>query len=285
VGQPLGENRKLPRCLIRYPGAKSGLSSKIVPLISRHCEAMGISKVCEPFVGAGGLTLALARETVFFGTFSMTFELFDADYALVELWNAVLEADSELESRIRTFKPHVEVFYQFKEDLLARKLRGLDAAFAKLAVHQLSYSGMGEMTSPIGGRAQSGKWLVDCRWDSNGISRKFDRIRELLCGRATIRNEPFDRALTESASKDAFIYLDPPYYKVGKALYSHGLDHEGLASLLEKEQRPWMLSYDNDPWVSERYKLFHSDILNVNYTLSSKREDSEMLIASFPFCS
>jgi site-specific DNA-adenine methylase len=57
------------------------------------------------------------------------------------------------------------------------------------------------------------------------------------------------------ASKDSFIYLDPPYFINDQVYYRHyKFDHEGLATTLHKCRLRWLLSYNDIRAVRSLYK-------------------------------
>jgi site-specific DNA-adenine methylase len=54
----------------------------------------------------------------------------------------------------------------------------------------------------------------------------------------------------------SLVYLDPPYFEAGPALYRHSFrreDHVQLATTLEKCSAQWLLSYDDHEEVKELY--------------------------------
>src|SRR5262249_38928824 len=70
-----------------------------------------------------------------------------------------------------------------------------------------------------------------------------------------IEQEDFG-SLLQRLPSHAFVYIDPPYYLQGNALYKHGMsekDHERLAELLRKLRFRWVLSYDDHTRIRELY--------------------------------
>jgi len=46
----------------------------------------------------------------------------------------------------------------------------LDVGFKKLAIHQISYSGLGTKSGgPLGGKSQESIYKIDCRWSPKHI--------------------------------------------------------------------------------------------------------------------
>ena len=56
--------------------------------------------------------------------------------------------------------------------------------FMKIAVHQLSYSGLGLRSGgPLGGRSQASPYKIDCRWSPEYIYKKMMATRDILLAR------------------------------------------------------------------------------------------------------
>jgi DNA adenine methylase len=132
----------------------------------------------------------------------------------------------------------------------------VEVGFRKLALHQLSFSGLGAMSGgPLGGRR--GGAAVASRWNPPRLSRDIGR-----CHRAAtwfpcfeVRNEDFAGVL-DTLTPRSFAYLDPPYYVQGPNLYKHSfteVDHARLATLLRSAAFDWLLSYDDHPRVRDLY--------------------------------
>lgn len=211
----------------------------------------------------------------------------DADSALCALWDSIANEPERLKERVLLISPTI-TGYREQIGLLDHLDRVVSGA-AKLAVHQMSYSGLGVMAgSPIGGwkqeeRADPPKYNVGCRWSTDSLLAKIDQLHPLLLKYLidqTVRCEPFERALARSHER-AGVYLDPPYYGAGRALYLEQVDHHALARALREEPRPWVLSYDDCPEVRALYEGMRIEQVDVSYTLTSKRKTNEVLIFNF----
>ncbi len=75
----------------------------------------------------------------------------------------------------------------------------------------------------IGGRSQTGKWLIDARYNAAALVGKIESIANLK-GRISVSNEDavsFISKGNESWGKKTLLYLDRPYYVKGKHHYHH----------------------------------------------------------------
>lgn len=250
--------------LLRYPGTKAALE--------RQIPERYFSCWCEPFVGAGGMALGMASRGLMVGRFILG----DADLALMALWRCVLEDNRQFGRMIRSFKPSLYAWDCQRATLEDSDAFGVELGFAKLAVHQMSYSGLGEKAGgPIGGADQNGKeWDVGCRWSVDALERKFQAIRRLLAGRTELVWGDWGDTLRE-AGDDATLYIDPPYFKVGIDLYREVVDHEDLARHLEQEEREWWLSYNDCDEVRDLYGFAQIDEVELRYMLAKKQKQAK----------
>ena len=152
--------------LFRYPGGKEKFVPQIMPII--HENSDGMELYVEPFAGAGGIAQSVICGSDIFDRYVIN----DADPSVFAVWMCVKVAPSDLSELVWQFKPSVDKFFEMKEGLL--NLKGipqsgksmLEIALSKIAVHQMSFSGLGTMAGgPIGGIAQESAYGVDCRWN------------------------------------------------------------------------------------------------------------------------
>lgn len=78
------------------------------------------------------------------------------------------------------------------------------------------------------------------------------------------------------------MYLDPPYFAKGKALYLNYYapeDHKHLAAYLRKMLRfSWVLTYDNVPQIRREYADLRRITFSLSYSAGERRTGSELLI-------
>jgi DNA adenine methylase len=266
----------------RYPGGKSRLVSQILPYLSKNITS---SSYREPFFGGGSIGLSLfSKENKIKNIW-----LNDFDKALSDLWYSVYEHPEELKKLIKEFVPSLESFYSIKSFLLKDDEQNpIINGFNKLAIHQLSYSGLGMKSGgPLGGKLQESKYKIGCRWNSNTLCLGIDRIHNILRKYNTkITSLDFSKLIQDESEK-SLIYLDPPYYEKGKELYQYSFSeekHKDLMLLLSKTNHNWVLSYDDNPIIRKLYSWAKIIEIDTTYTIntSSKKKNTkkELLILS-----
>lgn len=270
----------------RYPGGKSKLKDSILAKLSSLLNP-SISEYREPFLGGGsiGLSLLAKHDSL------QNIWINDADFYLACLWTSVIHYPTQLKERIKAYTPHVDDFYSFKRVLsiansnLHTVEHVVDKAFMKLALHQISYSGLGlKSGGPLGGKDQKSKYKIDCRWSPDYICTKIDKVSSLLTSKSLRSNTcsayDFDHIISDTSNK-SLIYLDPPYYLKGGELYHFSFsleDHKRLSKALKATKHSWVLSYDDCNEIRNLYNWAKIEEVSVNYSINSSRNKSELLI-------
>lgn len=270
----------------RYPGGKRKLREEILlALTSSYSEGM---QYREPFFGGGSIGIEFIKHHPELQSIWIN----DKDIGIYCLWKSVIEQPEELYSKIIKFVPSTKKFYAYKDEL--RNLTTtplddsgiLDIGFKKIAIHQISYSGLGTMSGgPLGGEEQKSDYKIDCRWSPSYLNKKINGIHSLLRGkRIKCTCNDFETVISDT-TENALIYLDPPYYVEGNKLYQCGFedtDHKRLANVLRESSMSWLLSYDDDKEkvVRNMYKWAIVKELNVKYSITTARIKPELLISS-----
>lgn len=275
--------------MIRYPGSKD----KIVRAIQkRFPDSLRIGGVFtahyqeyrEPFFGAGAVGLRVLQKL----RPDHKVWLNDRDWGICCMWNAVLADPDLLIEKVRSFTATTDAFQFFKSDDGNTSIDPVEAGFRKIALHQTSFSGLGARAGgPIGGRKQSSKYNVDCRWNSARLCRDIRRYHALLKSlRTKITGRDFSELIAD-APAHAFIYVDPPYVEKGPQLYKHFMteaDHRRLAGLLRHCRASWVLSYDDHPLVRALYSEWaRIESVELTYTTAissgARRKNQEVIIS------
>lgn len=262
----------------RYPGGKS----KIKNVICKHLSVYASDPTLEyrePFFGGGSIGLKHLL-----GGSQSSIWINDKDPGISCLWTAVILYPDELKDRVKRFAASVIAFDAYKMELLQKdsvpnnKHDLIRHAFMKLAIHQISYSGLGTKSGgPLGGRSQSSKYKIDCRWSPHYICKKIDHIHDRFSTFNIRENRctNYDFADLIEADGNALLYLDPPYYVKGNDLYQQGMtfeDHERLASALHATSHQWILSYDDAPEIRALYAWAEIEVVHVNYSITAEKD-------------
>lgn len=267
----------------RYPGGKSKLRDEITECLSKQAVYDGL-QYREPFFGGGSVGLKLLNDNSNIKNIWIN----DKDIGIACLWTSVIRYINEFKEMVYNFKPSVRAFHEIKKELPSittiptHKNKIIEIGFKKLAIHQISYSGLGTKSGgPLGGETQNSKYKIDCRWSPEYICKKADKLNSML-NNIIIQDDKCTNLdfsdLITTKSCNCLIYLDPPYFVKGNNLYQHGFnieDHKRLANLLKKTKHRWVLSYDDCPEIRELYEDWSFlQSLDVKYSITAKMDET-----------
>ena len=277
--------------LLRYPGSKRKLSGKILGLAFPEDAvlelwSLSLPLYCEPFFGSGAIGWDVLRSLASPNTDVI---VNDADPGIAAMWRAVRDSPRELISLVHRFRPSADLFYKYKDEDGRPDIDPVELGFRKLALHQMSFSGLGyKAGGPLGGRNQASQYTPHCRWNPKRIAGDVVSCHKLAASfrHFDIRNEDFAETLGR-VCPNGFAYIDPPYYVQGEALYRYFMteaDHVRLAGVLRRASFRWVLSYDDHPHVRELYSWARIGSFEMTPTVQTSREkrrkNSEIVITN-----
>lgn len=262
--------------MFRYPGGKSRLLNQLKN--NRLDHLISGARLVSPFTGAAHFEAAQPIQGLW---------LNDISKSLFCLLDTISENPQPLIDQIENFEPSLDKFYEFRQEILdlsvipSCKEDCASIAFKKLVLHQCSYSGLGEMGGPLGGKKQESSYGIGCRWNAKQLTKRLWKSH-LRIKDAKITNLSFEKVI-ESVEADDFLFLDPPYIEKANELYKHSfsmVDHSNLKDLLRNKSN-WMLSYDDAEWVHENYSWAQIHKITKNYKMNRKtKKVNELIITS-----
>lgn len=136
-----------------------------------------------------------------------------------------------------------------------------------LFLNRTTFSGiLHGRAGPIGGRAQSSDYKIDCRYGLDGLEQRIQAVADLASTgrlldvwnvdwRAALRRIPV--RFGDLDAREIVVYLDPPYVDKARWLYEWSFDsaeHAKLAAALSAgAPYSWLLSYDDTPAIRDLY--------------------------------
>lgn len=184
------------RPFLKWAGGKSQLLPYLLELIPKQ-----FNKYIEPFVGGGALFFALGNSNTV---------LADSNEELVITYTTVRDDVENLIDRLRGYVNDKETFYKTRA-LDTSKISNLERAARLIYLNKTCFNGLyrvnqnGEFNTPYNG-------AIGANFLQPDVLRKAS---ETLKG-TTIVVGDYKNILRTNATKDDFIFLDPPYFPVGK---------------------------------------------------------------------
>jgi DNA adenine methylase len=261
---------------LRYPGGKWRISH----FLTRVINSNHLSKCLyvEPYAGGGSLGLSLL-----FGEAVAEIHLNDLDPAIHAFWYAVLNHNNDFVQLLKSTRITPAEWRKQK----AIYARGLGAGtfalgFATFFLNRTNHSGIlnGGM---IGGKAQTGSWKIDARFNAVELQRRIERIGNFKNRIHLYKEDAISFLKTRRWPLRTLKYLDPPYYGAGSRLYLNSYmphDHAAVSRYITHLESPWIVSYDDVPQIRKLYSEVRSRRMNLLHTARSARVGREVLFFS-----
>ncbi len=233
---------------LRYPGGKARLAPYLTRLI--NAQNPSPSQYAEPFAGGAGAALRLLYD----GTVEQI-HLNDLNPGIAAFWRASLDLPNQFCHSIQTVPLTIDEWHH-QSSIYANPSGhdDFDLGFATFYLNRTNRSGILN-ARPIGGFEQLGRWKIDARFNRDALCARIQAIADL---RHRIYITEYDALyfLTsiQNIAEDVFVYADPPYLVQGEGLYLHAFDanaHLQLANVLAEANFPWILTYDDDPRITD----------------------------------
>lgn len=262
---------------LRYPGGKTQLSPFVTELLRENNLLQCI--YCETFAGGAGIACRLLLN----GTVSEVW-INDIDPSIHAFWHSVLNRTDDLCERIERAEVNMDEWYRQRRVQTDGRSSMLSLGFSTLFLNRTNRSGIlrGEV---IGGKEQTGNYLIDCRFDRKDLIRK---IRRIALYREQIKLTRIDAL--EYVSKElkklpehTLVNIDPPYYRAGPDLYTNWYTHQNhiaLALEVRALRCHWMLTYDDADEIRAMYPGLRHYRKTLTYSAQVKRSAAELLVLS-----
>lgn len=156
---------------LRYPGGKSQLTDFVYHTI--QLNNINNTIYCEPFSGGAGVAISLLLKNRV-----KSIILNDFDTAIYSVWNAILNDTERLLNAIENVNVSMDTWHQQQQIYTDRRDSeeySFELAFAAFFLNRTNRSGI-ITGGPIGGMNQTGKYLLDCRFNKQMLSSKIRKI-------------------------------------------------------------------------------------------------------------
>jgi DNA adenine methylase len=263
---------------LRYPGGKTCL----LPMISSilRLNKLNAGHYAEPYAGGCGLALALL-----YGGHVSDIHINDIDRSIWTFWHVVLNRTEEFISLMERTPVTILEWHRQREILKEQGRNQLELAFATFFLNRTNRSGIIKNAGVIGGFAQDGDYLIDCRFSKSDLAKRIRRVSKYKERIHLYRTDALDFIdhVKKKLPSNAFLCIDPPYYNKGSSLYMSFYepeDHAEVAKRILKTDRPWIITYDHCEEIGDLYSSRRQFEISLNYSAQVKRVGTELLIAS-----
>jgi len=273
------KSRKNYHSPLRYPGGKTSL----LPFFEKIIEDHDLEKITyiEPFAGGAGAALALLLSGKV-GRIVIN----DLDRAIYAFWKSSVLSSAKFIKKIKKTPVTISEWKKQKAIYNDPKANLFDLGFATFFLNRTNTSGILD-GGLIGGLKQKSKYKIDARFNKDALIERIQQIA-LYKDKISIFNKDGLQLIGEYLNKkNAFIYLDPPYFEKGATLYLNHYkkeDHEALAKKLNNSPDAfWLLTYDNKKEIKSLYPDRKIVNFSLNYNAYESRKGREVMILSDAF--
>lgn len=263
---------------LRYPGGKGKLARFVADVIRDNGLSDGL--YVEPYAGGA----AVAWELLLTGVVRRV-AINDLSRPIYSFWRSVLDRTEELKRLIVDTPVTVEVRARQKAIFAQQDPSELELGFATFFLNRTNRSGIlnGGM---IGGKAQTGKWLLDARYNKAELIERIERIARARrrISLTSLDAVDFLKATAPEWGPKTLVYLDPPYFEKGRDLYYdfyQERDHAGVAAAVQAlESIPWLVSYDDASPIHALYNPASWLQYTIGYSARGRFRGREAMFAS-----
>lgn len=270
---------------LRYPGGKSCLFDVTTELI--RINKLDRCHYAEPYAGGCGLALALLVN----GHVS-DIHINDLDPSIWAIWNSILnDTDAFLKLMKRT-PITIKEWHRQREIYRRHDCRNpLKLGFSAFFLNRTNRSGIIGTGGVIGGLKQDGNYLIDCRFNKEGLEKRIKRIAKYRDLIHLTRMDALDflEHCSTNLPANSFLCIDPPYYAKGASLYANSykpIDHIAVAERVlrgdteNKSAKNYIVTYDDVDAIRRLYRSRRQFGFDVQYSLQAKRLGTELMIVS-----
>ena len=262
---------------LRYPGGKAKLAAFIKSIID--VNGLHDGHYMEPYAGGAGVAVELLLHE-----YVEHIHINDISRPIFAFWSSALQRTERLIRLIQSTPLTLKSWDKQKRILMKQDdYDDLELGFATFFLNRTNRSGLLN-GGVIGGRDQTGPWKIDARFNRADLIARIEAIARLRRRITLTQQDAIDllRGSLEDLPRDTLIYLDPPYYRKGKALYydyyEHA-DHVDIAEFVKKslKDRHWIVSYDDTPEIRKLYSPLKRITYQVGYNARDVRRGTEVM--------
>lgn len=264
----------LKTCL-RYPGGKS----KALKSLSSWFPD-DFSEFRDPFLGGGSVPLLIAQNFP-----EVPVWVNDKYFYLYNFWKQLRDNGKKLSYELYKIKSAINGNDEAHKELFNDSLKlisetdDFNKAVLFFILNKCSYSGLTENSTFSVQASRSNFSLV-------GIEKLVEYSRIIQNWKIT--NLDYSEVMLEPGN-DVFVFLDPPYdikdflYGSNRQLHK-SFSHEEFANNVDKCQHKFMITYNKNDWLINRYSSYNIKEWNLRYSMVHRENNvkTELLITNYP---
>ena len=257
------------RSPFRFPGGKTWL----IPSVRKWMQQGGkVKELNEPFAGGGIVSLTAAFENL-----AQHITMGELDEEIAAVWEVLIDGDTKwLANRVYKFDLTPE---NAKKELQKDNKTINDIAFCTILKNRIFHGGILAKGSGLIKNGENGKGIRS-RWYPKTLKDRMIAISYVNEKISFNRGDAFSVLEISKDAIDTFFFIDPPYTKAGKRLYTHfQVDHDKLFALTAQLSGKFMLTYDDTPEIRKLATKYNLDFRLIPMKTTHHIEKNEIIMS------
>lgn len=254
------------RSPFRYPGGKTWLIPIIRKWLSRPAALL-----VEPFAGGGIVSLTAAFESL-----AERITMVERDEEVSAVWQVILNGGNQrIADRIMAFDmTHENVNAEFLRENKTTE----DHAFCTILKNRTYHGGIITKGSGFLKNGENGKGIKS-RWYPETLQKRIENISTISNKIDFVDGDGFEVIEQNLVNPNACFFIDPPYVKAAKRLYTYfDIDHERLFDLASRIQGRYMMTYDDAPQIRDLAERYNLEYRTIPMKTTHHKEKNEIVV-------
>ncbi|MDA3904830.1 MAG: DNA adenine methylase [Bacteroidales bacterium] len=257
------------RSPFRYPGGKTWL----IPTVRNWLRQDEKPKLLhEPFAGGGIVSLTAAFEN-----FAQHISMVELDEDVAAVWDVLINGDYEwLANKIFHFELTSEnISKEFEKENKSIN----DIAFCTILKNRIFHGGIITKGSGLIKNGENGKGILS-RWYPKTLRDRMMAISMVRHKLSFMQGDGFSILESCKNEKDSFFFIDPPYTKAGRRLYTYfDIDHEKLFEITSKLSGKFMMTYDDTIEIRELAEKYNMEFRTIPMKTTHHIKKNEIILS------
>ncbi len=257
------------RSPFRFPGGKTWL----IPIVRKWLKQdKYLKELCEPFAGGGIVSLTAAFENL-----AENITMIEIDDEIAAVWEVIINGNYKwLSDKIYNFELTTEnVNREFKKPNKTIE----DIAFCTILKNRIFHGGIITKGSGLVKKGENGKGIKS-RWYPKTLRDRINAIGHIKQKIAFKTGDAFKIIDQKKDEKETSFFVDPPYTKAGKRLYTHfDINHDNLFALVSRLKGRFMITYDDCDEIRDLAKKYNLDYRTIPMKTTHHIEKKEIIIS------
>lgn len=257
------------RSPFRFPGGKTWL----IPIVRKWLKQdKYIKELCEPFAGGGIVSLTAAFENL-----AEKIIMVEIDDEIAAVWEVIVNGNYKwLADKIYNFDLSTEnVNREFNKSNKTIE----DIAFCTILKNRVFHGGIITKGSGLIKKGENGKGIKS-RWYPKTLRDRISSIGYVKHKIDFKTDDAFKIIDQKTDERDIYFFIDPPYTKAGKRLYTHfDINHDSLFALVSQLKGKFMITYDDCDEIRDLAKKYSLDYRTIPMKTTHHIEKKEIIIS------